>query len=146
MLDSIKVDWRNTIGALWVTTLGLSVVTPQYFWCPGDLCEIVAVTFSHWKAISWSRYAETVHVWYCLVHSCFLNEGVNKNSSLRVLSWISVFFLGGFLFFHTCVIFCVSSFSAFYCSGNLSGALGHYQSYKRHNVMEKHINESKCQR
>lgn len=41
------------------------------FYRPGDLCEIVPLMFSHWNVISWSRYAEHVHVWYCLVHLMF---------------------------------------------------------------------------
>lgn len=47
MCNSIEIDEEIQLE-LWVTTLGLSVVTPQYFWCPGDLREIVAkLTFSH---------------------------------------------------------------------------------------------------
>lgn len=144
--NSIKIDKENTITALWVTTLGLFVVTPQYFDVQVDLREIVAVMFSHWKVISWSWYAEAVHVRYRLVHLCFLNEGVNKNNSLRIFSSVFFFF---FSFFPLGIMCGTVSFSAsavllfFYCRRNLSGALGHHQSYKMHNIIKKHINESK---
>lgn len=114
--NSIRIDKENTITALWVTTLGLFVVTPQYFDVQVDLREIVAVMFSHWKVISWSWYAEAVHVRYRLVHLCFLNEGVNKNNSLRIFSSV-FFFLLFFLSFRNYVwhgvIFSISSFTVF---------------------------------
>lgn len=120
--NSIKIDKENTITALWVTTLGLFVVTPQYFDVQVDLREIVAVMFSHWKVISWSWYAEAVHVRYRLVHLCFLNEGVNKNNSLRIFSSV-FFFLLFFLSFRNYVwhgvIFSISSFTVFFTAGGI---------------------------
>lgn len=49
-----------------------------------------APMFSHWKAISWSLYAE---ICACILFGgflCFLNEGINKNSSHGIFSsWFS---------------------------------------------------------
>lgn len=73
------------------------------------------------------------------MHLCFLNEGVNKNNSLRV-PVLDFFFLN---YMCAAVIYSISSFSVFYCRKTLSGALGHRQGYKMHNIMKKRINGSK---
>lgn len=105
-------------------------------------CRLLSILMSRWSP--WDRgnffhveKSEAVHVWYCLVHLCFLNEAVNKNKSLRILLWIFWKYV-----WHS-VILSISSFSVFCCRKTLSGALGHHQSYKMHNIMKKHINESK---
>lgn len=104
--------------------------------------------FSHWKAISWALYAE---ICACISFGgflCFLNEGINKNSSHGIFS--SSFcplrtkkkaMKGFFSPFSASAV--LVSFTA---GGCLSGAVGCHQGNKRHNVMRRHINESKCQR
>lgn len=54
---------------------------------------------------------------------------------------LSLFFSLLFFFFSASAV--LVSFTA---GGGLSGAVGCHQGNKRHNVMRRHINESKCQR